>query len=183
MARLGKLDPVIGREEEISRTIKVLCRRQKNNPLFLGEPGVGKTAMAHAIAARIAADDVPEQLKGADIFLLNMGSLVAGTKFRGEFEDRIRRVMDELKRHPKAIIFIDELHTIVGAGATGNGSLDAANLLKPALASGDIRCMGSTTHGDYKKSIEKDTALSRRFSTIDLPEPSVDETVQILEGL
>lgn len=183
MARLGKLDPVIGREEEISRTIKVLCRRQKNNPLFLGEPGVGKTAMAHAIAVRIAADDVPDQIKGADIFLLNMGSLVAGTKFRGEFEDRIRRVMDELKRHPKAIIFIDELHTIVGAGATGNGSLDAANLLKPALASGDIRCMGSTTHGDYKKSIEKDAALSRRFSTIDLPEPSVDETVLILEGL
>lgn len=183
LAKLGKLDPVIGREEEIGRTIKVLCRRQKNNPLFLGEPGVGKTAMAHAIAARIASDDIPEQLKGAEVFLLNMGTLVAGTKFRGEFEDRIRKVMDELKRHPKSILFIDELHTIVGAGATGNGSLDAANLLKPALASGEIRCMGSTTHGDYKKSIEKDSALSRRFSTIDLPEPSVEETVKILEGL
>ena len=182
-AKLGKLDPVIGREEEIGRTIKVLCRRQKNNPLFLGEPGVGKTAMAHAIASRIASEDIPEQLKDAEVFLLNMGTLVAGTKFRGEFEDRIRKVMDELKRHPKAILFIDELHTIVGAGATGNGSLDAANLLKPALASGDIRCMGSTTHSDYKKSIEKDSALSRRFSTIDLPEPSVEETVKILEGL
>ena len=182
-AKLGKLDPVIGREDEIGRTIKVLCRRQKNNPLFLGEPGVGKTAMAHAIASRIASEDIPEQLKDAEVFLLNMGTLVAGTKFRGEFEDRIRKVMDELKRHPKAILFIDELHTIVGAGATGNGSLDAANLLKPALASGDIRCMGSTTHSDYKKSIEKDSALSRRFSTIDLPEPSVEETVKILEGL
>ena len=182
-AKLGKLDPVIGREDEIGRTIKVLCRRQKNNPLFLGEPGVGKTAMAHAIASRIASEEIPEQLKGAEVFLLNIGTLVAGTKFRGEFEDRIRKVMDELKRHPKAILFIDELHTIVGAGATGNGSLDAANLLKPALASGDIRCMGSTTHSDYKKSIEKDSALSRRFSTIDLPEPSVEETVKILEGL
>jgi ATP-dependent Clp protease ATP-binding subunit ClpA len=182
-ARLGKLDPVIGREEEIGRAIKILCRRQKNNPLFLGEPGVGKTAMAHAIAQRIASQDVPPQLEGADLYLLNMGSMVAGTKFRGEFEERIRRVLEELKRKPKSILFIDEMHTIVGAGATGNGSLDAANLLKPALASGEIRCMGSTTHGDYKKSIEKDSALSRRFSTVDLPEPSVDETVKILEGL
>ena len=182
-ARLGKLDPVIGREEEIGRAIKILCRRQKNNPLFLGEPGVGKTAMAHAIAQRIASQDIPPQLEGADLYLLNMGSMVAGTKFRGEFEERIRRVLEELKRKPKSILFIDEMHTIVGAGATGNGSLDAANLLKPALASGEIRCMGSTTHGDYKKSIEKDSALSRRFSTVDLPEPSVDETVKILEGL
>jgi ATP-dependent Clp protease ATP-binding subunit ClpA len=182
-ARLGKLDPVIGREAEIQRAIKILCRRQKNNPLFLGEPGVGKTAMAHAIAGRIASDDVPPQLKDAEVFLLNMGAMVAGTKFRGEFEERIKRVLDELKRNPKAILFIDELHTIVGAGATGNGSLDAANLLKPALASGEIRCMGSTTHSDFKKSIEKDSALSRRFSTVDLPEPSVDETVAILEGL
>lgn len=182
-ARAHKLDPVIGREAEIERTIKVLCRRQKNNPLFLGEPGVGKTAMAHAVALRIVADEVPEQLKGAEVFLLNMGSLVAGTKFRGEFEERIKKVIQEVKQRQSAILFIDELHTVVGAGATGNGSLDAANLLKPALASGEIRCMGSTTHSDYKKTIEKDRALSRRFSTIDLPEPSIEETVQILEGL
>lgn len=182
-ARVGKLDPVIGREEEIGRALKILCRRQKNNPLFLGEPGVGKTAMAHAIAQRIVSDDVPAQLDGADVYLLNMGAMVAGTKFRGEFEERIKRVLDEVKSRPKAILFIDELHTIVGAGATGNGSLDAANLLKPALASGEIRCMGSTTYADYKKSIEKDSALSRRFSTVDLPEPSVEETVKILEGL
>ncbi len=183
LARADKLDPVIGRDEEIERTIKILARRQKNNPLFLGEPGVGKTAMAHAVAARIVSGDVPEQLTGAEIFLLNMGALVAGTKFRGEFEDRIRKVLSELKQRPKGILFIDELHTIVGAGATGSGSLDAANLLKPALASGEVRCMGSTTHSDYKKSIEKDRALSRRFSTVDLPEPSIEESVKILEGL
>jgi ATP-dependent Clp protease ATP-binding subunit ClpA len=183
LAKAGKLDPVIGRQSELERTMKILCRRQKNNPLFLGEPGVGKTAMAHAVAEQIVAGDVPEPLKEAQVFLLNMGTLVAGTKFRGEFEDRVRRVLGELKAKPNAILFIDELHTIVGAGATGNGSLDAANLLKPALASGALRCMGSTTHADYKKSIEKDRALSRRFSTVDLPEPSVEETVQILEGL
>jgi ATP-dependent Clp protease ATP-binding subunit ClpA len=182
-ARANRLDPVIGRENELERTIKVLCRRQKNNPLFLGEPGVGKTAMAHAVALSIVSDKVPEQLKGAEVFLLNMGSLVAGTKFRGEFEERVRKVIKEMQSRPKAILFIDELHTVVGAGATGNGSLDAANLLKPALASGEIRCMGSTTHSDYKKTIEKDRALSRRFSTIDLPEPTIDETVEILEGL
>ncbi len=182
-AKANKLDPVIGRTEEIERAVKVLCRRQKNNPLFLGEPGVGKTAMAHAISSRIVAEEVPEQLKGAEVFLLNMGTLVAGTKFRGEFEERVRRVIQEVKQRKRAILFIDELHTVVGAGATGNGSLDAANLLKPALASGEIRCMGSTTHSDYKKTIEKDRALSRRFSTIDLPEPSIEETVEILEGL
>ncbi len=182
-ARAGRLDPVIGRESELERTIKILCRRQKNNPLFLGEPGVGKTAMAHAVASRIVAGEVPEQLTGAEVLLLNMGTLVAGTKFRGEFEDRVRKVIQEVKDRPKAILFIDELHTVVGAGATGNGSLDAANLLKPALASGELRCMGSTTHQDYKKTIEKDRALSRRFSTVDLPEPSIEETVQILEGL
>lgn len=182
-AKANKLDPVIGRAQEIERAIKILCRRQKNNPLFLGEPGVGKTAMAHAIASRIVAEEVPEQLKGAEVFLLNMGTLVAGTKFRGEFEERVRRVIQEVKQRKTAILFIDELHTVVGAGATGNGSLDAANLLKPALASGEIRCMGSTTHSDYKKAIEKDRALSRRFSTIDLPEPSIEETVEILEGL
>lgn len=183
LARQHKLDPVIGRDAELERTIKILARRQKNNPLFLGEPGVGKTAMAHAVAARIVSDEVPEQLKGAEIFLLNMGTLVAGTKFRGEFEERIRKVISEVKQRPKGILFIDELHTIMGAGATGSGSLDAANLLKPALASGEIRCMGSTTHSDYKKSIEKDRALSRRFSTVDLPEPSIEESIKILEGL
>ncbi|MFN4894557.1 MAG: ATP-dependent Clp protease ATP-binding subunit ClpA [Pseudomonadota bacterium] len=183
LARAGKLDPVIGRAEEIARTIKILCRRQKNNPLFLGEPGVGKTAMANAIASRIVEGQVPEQLADAEVFLLNMGNLVAGTKFRGEFEDRIRKVITEVTKRPKAILFIDEIHTVVGAGATGNGSLDAANLLKPALASGAIRCMGSTTHTDYKKSIEKDRALSRRFSTVELPEPSIEETITILEGL
>jgi ATP-dependent Clp protease ATP-binding subunit ClpA len=183
LARAGKLDPVIGRDEEISRTIKILCRRQKNNPLFLGEPGVGKTAMAHAIASKIVSEDVPEQLNKAEIYLLNMGNLVAGTKFRGEFEERVRKVISEVTKRPKAILFIDEIHTVVGAGATGNGSLDAANLLKPALASGAIRCMGSTTHADYKKSIEKDRALSRRFSTVDLPEPTVEQTITILEGL
>lgn len=182
-ARAGKLDPVIGREDEVARTVKILCRRQKNNPLFLGEPGVGKTAMAHAIASRIVENRVPEQLADAEVFLLNMGNLVAGTKFRGEFEDRVRKVISEITQRPKAILFIDEIHTVVGAGATGNGSLDAANLLKPALASGAIRCMGSTTHADYKKSIEKDRALSRRFSTVDLPEPTIEETVTILEGL
>jgi ATP-dependent Clp protease ATP-binding subunit ClpA len=183
LARQGKLDPVIGRELEIDRALKILCRRQKNNPLFLGEPGVGKTAISHALAERIVSGNVPEQLKDAEIFSLNMGSLIAGTKFRGEFEDRVRRVLQELKAKPKPILFIDELHTIVGAGATGSGSLDAANLLKPALASGTLRCMGSTTHSDYKKSFEKDRALSRRFSPIDLPEPSVEETIEILQGL
>ncbi len=183
LARAGKLDPVIGRDAELERTLKILCRRQKNNPLFLGEPGVGKTAMSHAVALRIESGNVPEQLADAEVFSLNMGSLLAGTKFRGEFEERIRRVLTELKSKPKPILFIDELHTIVGAGATGNGSMDAANLLKPALASGALRCMGSTTHADYKKSFEKDRALSRRFSPVDLPEPSIDETVQILIGL
>jgi ATP-dependent Clp protease ATP-binding subunit ClpA len=183
LARAGKLDPVVGREAELERTIKILCRRQKNNPLFLGEPGVGKTAMSHAVALRIESGNVPEQLADAEVFSLNMGSLLAGTKFRGEFEERIRRVLTELKAKPKPILFIDELHTIVGAGATGNGSMDAANLLKPALASGALRCMGSTTHSDYKKSFEKDRALSRRFSPVDLPEPSIEETVQILIGL
>jgi ATP-dependent Clp protease ATP-binding subunit ClpA len=183
LAREEKLDPVVGREGEIERTIKILCRRQKNNPLFLGEPGVGKTAMAHAIAMKIVAQEVPEHLYEAEVFSLNMGSLIAGTKFRGEFEERIKKVLSEIEKRPKAILFVDEIHTVVGAGSTGNGSLDAANLLKPALASGGIRCMGSTTHADYKKTIEKDRALSRRFSPVDLPEPSVDDAVAILEGL
>ncbi len=182
-ATSGELDPVIGREEEVERALKILCRRQKNNPLFLGDPGVGKTAMAAAIAQRIVDGKVPSKLQGARVFSLQMGSLIAGTKFRGEFEERLRRIVDELMRLDNAILFIDEIHTIVGAGATGSGSMDAANLLKPALASGKLRCIGSTTHEDYKKSFEKDRALSRRFSPIDLSEPSIAETIQILKGL
>jgi ATP-dependent Clp protease ATP-binding subunit ClpA len=182
-ARNNELDPVVGRDHEIGRAIRVLCRRNKNNPIFLGEPGVGKTAMAAAIAQKIAADDVPEPLKGASLFVLHLGSLIAGTKFRGEFEERLRKVVTELSKIEKAILFIDEIHTIIGAGATGSGSLDAANLLKPALSSGKLRCIGSTTHDDYKKTFDKDRALSRRFTAIDLPEPTIDETVKILEGL
>ena len=183
LARQGKIDPVIGREKEIDRTLKVLSRRQKNNPLFIGDPGVGKTAMAHAIALKIVSGSVPESLRDAQIFSLNMGNLVAGTKFRGDFEDRLRKVVKELETLPNPILFIDEIHTMVGAGAAGSGSMDAANLLKPALAAGKIRCMGSTTYEDYKKSFEKDRALSRRFSIIELVEPSIEETIKIIEGL
>ncbi len=182
-AREGKLDPIIGRDEEITRTLRILARRQKNNPLFLGDPGVGKTAMAAAVAQRIVSGDVPEVLAGAEIFALNLGSLIAGTKFRGEFEERLRQVVRELQALPNPVLFIDEIHMLVGAGATGSGSMDAANLLKPALQTGKLRCMGSTTHEDFKKSFEKDRALSRRFSAVELREPTVDETVKILEGL
>jgi ATP-dependent Clp protease ATP-binding subunit ClpA len=182
-ARNGLLDPVVGRDGEIERTIKILSRRLKNNPLFIGDPGVGKSALVHGVAARIVAGSVPESLHGARIFSLQMGSLVAGTKFRGEFEDRLKGVLDELRAIPNAIVFIDEIHTMVGAGATGSGSLDAANLLKPMLADGTLRCMGATTYEDYKKSIEKDRALSRRFSIVEVNEPSIDETIEILRGL
>ncbi|MCB0337039.1 MAG: AAA family ATPase, partial [Bdellovibrionales bacterium] len=182
-AKKGTLDPIIGRENEIARLIKILCRRQKNNPLLIGEPGVGKTALASALAQNIMVGMVPESLKDAEVFCLSVGNLVAGTKFRGEFEERLKGIVKELAEHGKAILFIDEIHTIVGAGATGSGSMDAANLLKPALGTGTLRCVGSTTHEDYKKSFEKDRALSRRFSIIDLDEPSVADTVKILEGL
>lgn len=182
-AKKGELDPIVGREAEIERTLKVLSRRQKNNPLFLGDPGVGKTAMAHAVAQCIVSGKVPESLKGARLFSLNMGSLVAGTKYRGDFEERLKLLVKELSEINNPILFIDEIHTIVGAGATGTGSMDAANLLKPLLASGKIRCIGSSTHDDYKKHFEKDRALSRRFSNIDLREPTIDETIKILEGL
>ena len=182
-AEKGLLDPVIGRDAEIERTIKVLARRQKNNPLFIGDPGVGKTAMAHAIALRLASPQVPKALAGARLFSLNIGSLIAGTKFRGEFEERLKRVVQELRALEKPILFIDEIHTIVGAGATGSGSLDAANLLKPEISSGRLRCIGSTTHEDYKKNLEKDRALVRRFSVIDLVEPTVEQSIKILEGL
>ncbi|NMC62328.1 MAG: AAA domain-containing protein, partial [SAR324 cluster bacterium] len=183
MARNSQLDPIIGREAELDRCLKILARRQKNNPLFLGDPGVGKTAMANAIALRIASDNVPDSLRNSNVYSLNMGSLIAGTKFRGEFEERLKAIIQELGAEEAPILFIDELHTIVGAGATGTGSLDAANLLKPALASGRLRCIGSSTHEDYKKNIERDRALSRRFSVIDLREPSTEETIEILKGL
>jgi len=182
-ARDKKLDPVIGRDLELDRAIKILARRKKNNPLFLGEPGVGKTAMAHGLALRIAAKDVPEQLKNAEMFSLDIGSLVAGTKFRGEFEERLKGITKELLQHEKPILFIDEIHLAVGAGATGSGAMDAANLLKPMLANGNLRVVGSTTFEDYKKSIEKDRALARRFSPVKLEEPSVADTIKILEGL
>jgi len=183
LAKEGKLDPVIGRELEIERAIKILSRRQKNNPLFLGDPGVGKTALASALAQRVVSGDVPDSLKDSSVYSLNIGSLIAGTKFRGEFEDRLKALIKELSTQAHPVLFIDEIHTIVGAGATGTGSMDAANLLKPALASGDFRCVGSTTHEDYKKSFEKDRALSRRFSNIDISEPTIEETVKILKGL
>ncbi len=181
-ARKGELDPVIGRSAEISRAIKILSRRQKNNPLFLGDPGVGKTAIAHGIAQQIADGKVPESLKDATLLALDIPSLVAGTKFRGEFEERLKAIVTALKEEARPILFIDEIHMIVGAGATGTGSMDAANLLKPVLQHGKIRCIGSTTYEDYKKSFEKDRALSRRFSTIELQEPTVEETVEILRG-
>lgn len=182
-AKAGKLDPIIGREHEIERMLRILARRSKNNPLLIGEPGVGKTALASALALRIISGNVPDSLKEAEVFCLSIGNLLAGTKFRGEFEERLKGIVKELTDHSNAILFIDEIHTIVGAGATGTGSMDAANLLKPALSSGTLKCVGSTTHEDYKKSFEKDRALSRRFSIIDLNEPSIEETIEILKGL
>lgn len=183
LAREGKLDPVVGREREIERALKILSRRLKNNPLLLGDPGVGKSALAMGLAQRIADKEVPESLAQAEVFSLSMGNVIAGTKFRGEFEERLRVIVEELMRLPQPILFIDEIHTLVGAGATGSGSMDAANLLKPALTSGKLRCIGATTYEEYKKSFEKDRALSRRFSQIDISEPSVEETVEILGGL
>lgn len=182
-AAKGQLDPIIGREKEIDRALKILCRRQKNNPLLLGDPGVGKTALVNGIAQRIVDGAVPERLKGSKVFSLNMGAMVAGTKYRGEFEERIKMVVAELQKIEKAILFIDEIHTVVGAGAVGSGSMDAANLLKPALSSGKMRCIGATTHEDYKKHFEKDRALNRRFSRIDLNEPSQEDCLKILKGL
>ncbi len=182
-AEAGRIDPLIGRELELERTIRVLCRRRKNNPLFVGEPGVGKTAIAEGLAKAIVEGTVPEVLKGATIFSLDMGALLAGTKFRGQFEERLKAVLKELKDHEDAILFIDEIHTIVGAGATSGGSMDASNLLKPALASGNLRCIGSTTHQEYKAAFERDRALARRFQKIEVGEPSVEDTVKILEGL
>ena len=182
-ATQGKIDPLIGREPEIERTIQILCRRSKNNPLYVGDPGVGKTAIAEGLARRIVKAEVPEVLKNATIFSLDMGALLAGTRYRGDFEERLKAVVSELEALEGAILFIDEIHTVIGAGATSGGSMDASNLLKPALASGTLRCIGSTTYKEYRNHFEKDRALVRRFQKIDVNEPSVEDTVKILHGL
>jgi ATP-dependent Clp protease ATP-binding subunit ClpA len=179
----GRIDPLIGRDREIQRTIQVLCRRRKNNPVYVGEPGVGKTAIAEGLALRIHEGKVPKVLRGAEIYMLDMGSLLAGTKYRGQFEERLKGVMKRLEAEDDAILFIDEIHTIVGAGATSGGSMDASNILKPALASGRVRCIGSTTDKEYKASFDRDRALARRFQKIDIDEPSLDESIAILRGL
>lgn len=179
----GKIDPLIGRDREIKRTIQVLCRRRKNNPIYVGEPGVGKTAIAEGLALRIVANDVPKPLQGVEMYALDMGALIAGTKFRGQFEERLKAVVKALKAKPGVILVIDEIHTIVGAGSTTGSVMDASNLLKPALSSGELRCIGSTTYPEYKQSFEHDKALARRFEKIEVPEPSVPDTVKILRGL
>ena len=182
-AQAGRIDPLIGRDEEIERTVQVLCRRRKNNPVFVGEPGVGKTAIAEGLARKIAHGEVPEVLQDATIWALDMGGLLAGTKFRGQFEQRLKGVIQALRDRPEAILFIDEIHTIVGAGATSGSTMDASNILKPALAEGKLRCIGSTTHEEFRKSFERDRALARRFQKIDVIEPTIDETRDILRGL
>jgi ATP-dependent Clp protease ATP-binding subunit ClpA len=182
-AKEGKIDPLIGREAEVLRSIQILCRRQKNNPLLVGDPGVGKTAIAEGLARKIIERQVPEVLADATIFALDMGALLAGTRYRGDFEERLKSVMKELENHDKAILFIDEIHTVIGAGATSGGAMDASNLLKPALQSGQLRCMGSTTYKEYRQHFEKDRALARRFQKIDVNEPSVPDAIKILMGL
>ena len=182
-AREGRIDPLIGREAEIRRTIQVLCRRQKNNPLFVGEPGVGKTAVAEGLARRIVRGEVPEVLENSTIFQLDMGALLAGTRYRGDFEERLKAVVREIEAYPGGIMFIDEIHTVIGAGATSGGAMDASNLLKPALQNGTLRCIGSTTYKEYRQHFEKDRALVRRFQKIDLKEPSIEDTIAILKGL
>lgn len=182
-ARDGKIDVLIGRDKEVSRTIQILCRRAKNNPLLVGDPGVGKTAIAEGLAKRIVEKNVPEVLSDATIFSLDMGALVAGTRYRGDFEERLKQVVKELEAYPEAVLFIDEIHTLIGAGATSGGSMDAANLLKPSLSSGAIRCIGSTTYKEYRQIFEKDRALTRRFQKIDVNEPSITDAIEILKGL
>ena len=182
-ARKGDVDPLIGRSHEVERCIQVLCRRRKNNPLLVGDPGVGKTAIAEGLARKIISGETPEVLSEATIFSLDMGALLAGTRYRGDFEERLKAVVSELEDHPDAILFIDEIHTVIGAGATSGGAMDASNLLKPALQGGKLRCMGSTTYKEYRQHFEKDRALSRRFQKIDVNEPSVDDTVKILKGI
>ena len=182
-AKQGKIDPLIGRDLEIERTIQILCRRQKNNPLFVGDPGVGKTAIAEGLARKIVNGEVPEVLKECTIFALDMGALIAGTRYRGDFEERLKNVVKELEHFKGAILFIDEIHTVVGAGATSGGAMDASNLLKPALQSGGLRCIGSTTYKEYRQHFEKDRALVRRFQRIDVEEPTVPDAIKILKGL
>src|ERR1700733_13138318 len=182
-ARDGKIDPLIGRDQEISRTIQVLCRRQKNNPLFVGDPGVGKTAIAEGLARKIIKGQVPEILKGCTIYALDMGSLIAGTRYRGDFEERLKTVVKELENQKGAILFIDEIHTVIGAGATSGGAMDASNLPKPALAQGTLRCIGSTTYKEYRQYFEKDRALVRRFQKIDVAEPTIEDSIKILMGI
>src|SRR5271166_4419146 len=182
-ARDGRIDPLIGREAEVQRTIQVLCRRHKNNPLLVGDPGVGKTAIAEGLARKIVKSEVPEVLAEATVFALDMGTLLAGTRYRGDFEERLKQVMKEIENHKSAILFIDEIHTVIGAGATSGGAMDASNLLKPALAQGTLRCIGSTTYKEYRQYFEKDRALVRRFQKIDVKEPSVADAIEILKGL
>ncbi|MGA9657773.1 MAG: ATP-dependent Clp protease ATP-binding subunit ClpA, partial [Asticcacaulis sp.] len=182
-SRHGKVDPLIGRSAEVERCIQILCRRTKNNPLLVGDPGVGKTAIAEGLAKKIVDGEVPEVLAGATIYSLDMGTLLAGTRYRGDFEERVKQVVKELEAHPNAVLFIDEIHTVIGAGATSGGAMDASNLLKPALAAGSLRCMGSTTYKEYRQHFEKDRALVRRFQKIDVNEPSLDDTIKILKGL
>ncbi len=183
VARTGKIDPIVGRTSEIDRVMQTLCRRKKNNPLLVGEPGVGKTAIAEGLALKISEDDVPNVLKESKIFALDLGSMISGTKYRGDFEKRLKGVLKELQSIDRAIIFIDEIHTLVGAGATSGGSMDAANLLKPALARGELKCIGATTYAEFRNHLDKDKALTRRFSKIDIDEPSAEDTIKILTGI
>ncbi|HLJ73169.1 MAG TPA: AAA family ATPase, partial [Thermoanaerobaculia bacterium] len=182
-AKKGEIDPLIGRSLELERTIQILCRRRKNNPLFVGEPGVGKTAIAEGLALKIHKNEVPAVLKDAEVYSLDMGAVLAGTKYRGEFEQRLKALISALLEKKDAILFIDEIHTIVGAGAVSGGTMDASNILKPAIASGKLRCIGSTTYAEYKASFERDRALARRFQKIEIGEPTVAETIEILHGL
>ncbi|WP_294191555.1 ATP-dependent Clp protease ATP-binding subunit ClpA, partial [uncultured Sphingomonas sp.] len=182
-AKTGKVDPLIGRSAEVDRTVQILCRRSKNNPLYVGDPGVGKTAIAEGLARKIVEGDVPEVLLPAVIYSLDMGALLAGTRYRGDFEERLKAVVNELEKMPDAVLFIDEIHTVIGAGATSGGAMDASNLLKPALSGGTIRCIGSTTYKEFRNHFEKDRALLRRFQKIDVNEPSVEDTIKILAGL
>ena len=182
-AKIGKIDPLIGRQKEVDRTIQILCRRSKNNPLYVGDPGVGKTAIAEGLAKKIVEGSVPDVLKDAVIYSLDMGALLAGTRYRGDFEERIKQVLADLEKIDHAVLFIDEIHTVIGAGATSGGAMDASNLLKPSLSNGTLRCIGSTTYKEYRNHFEKDRALVRRFQKIDVYEPTIDETVEILKGL